>query len=221
MSSTTTTKISTFTSLTTEHQPEYTVAHLKYQSPLPEGESPWVSINSRNADGSPESNFKEELHQVKVHNIRTVKHEIGIDVTGFDMRPVYSKFAEDYRNFEDEDLIKKQYYPEVETAIKEATGGREVFIFDHTIRRRNPGVADDDPSRRQPVPRVHIDQTPFAAEQRVRRHMGDRAEDLLKKRVQLINVWRPIQHVAEDHPLGLCSYKSIDPERDLVAAKLI
>lgn len=219
MSSTTTTTKTT--QLRTQSQPKFTVAALKYYKPLATGEAPWVSINWRNADGSPESNFGEELQEMKIHNIRTTDVPIGIDVTGFDMREVHSKFSEDYRNFENDDLIKREYYPEVETAIKHATGGKEVFIFDHTIRRRNPGVADDDPSRRQPVPRVHIDQTPSAAQQRVRRHLGDRAEELLQKRFQLINFWRPIQHPAEDHPLAVCSYNSIDPKRDLVATKLI
>lgn len=215
------TSLSTTAGTHTGSQPESTTADLVYFKPIAAGETPWVSINSRNADGTPEANFGSETHEVRIHNIRTTKQPIGIDITGFDLRTVPSKFSEDYHNFENDDLIKKDYYPEVEAAIKEATGGREVFIFDHTIRRRNPGVADDDPSRRQPVPRVHIDQTLLAAENRVRRHLGDRAKELLKKRYQLINFWRPIQHPAEDFPLAVCDYKSINPERDLVPTMLI
>lgn len=188
---------------------------------MPNNEPTWISINSKE-DGTPDTNFNEELHETKIHNIRTTSKPFGIDVTGFDLRHLPSTFSRDYRNFEDDAKIKREYYPEVEAALKEITGGREVVIFDHTIRRRQSSkVADDDPSRRQPVPRVHIDQTPLAAEQRVRRHTGDRAEALLKKRYQLINFWRPIQHAAEDTPLALASYKTIVPERDLVATKLL
>lgn len=213
--------ITATTTAVSPQEPHFTVADLKYQVPLIAGETPWVSINSKNKDGTPESNFQEELHRIKIHNLRTTKIPIGIDVTGFDVRSVPSKFSEDYKNFENEHAIRTEYYKEVEEAMKAITGGTEVFIFDHTIRRRNPGVADDDPSRRQPVPRVHIDQTPNAAIARVRRHMGNRAEGLLKKRFQLINFWRPIQHPAEDHPLAVCNYASTDPQRDLVSTALV
>ena len=193
--------------------PDYssdTTAQLVFQAP--QSSPTWVNINSQNADGTPESNFKEETHTVKVRNIRTADKKFGIDITGFDVQHVPSKFAsEDWRNFFDEERIKNEYYPEIITAVKNATGAREVFIFDHTIRRRNPGVADDDPTRRQPVSRVHVDQTPKAVRQRVHRHLGDRADELLKGRVQLINVWRPIENPASDYPLALCDYNSLKP----------
>ncbi|CCG84136.1 protein of unknown function [Taphrina deformans PYCC 5710] len=197
--STTTTRPWTFTG----KQPDYTTAQL------------------HSKDGKRVSNFEEEPHQAKIHNIRTTTDPIGIDVTGFDVRTIPSAFSQDYRNFENDEKIKSEYYPEVIAALKEATGGREVFVFDHTIRRRAPGIADDDPSKRQPVALVHIDQTPLAAEKRVVRHLGDRADELLKKRYQLINVWRPIQHSAEDHPLAVASYTSIDAKRDLIPTKLV
>lgn len=222
MSTTTTTTATTTSSPWTfiGQQPEYTTAELIYANRPANDEAAWIDINS-SKDGKRISNFSEASHCTKIHNIRTTTDPIGIDVSGFDLKTLPSKFAQDYRNFEDDDKIKTEYYPEVVTALKEATGGREVYIFDHTVRRRNPGVPDDDPSKRQPVALVHIDQTPYAAEQRVRRHLGDRAESLLKKRYQLINVWRPIQNAAEDHPLAVASYKSIDAQRDLLPTKLV
>lgn len=41
---------------------------------------------------------------------------------------------------------------------------------------------------RGPVRRVHIDQSYKASEQRVEHHLPDEAEELLKKRFQIINV---------------------------------
>ena len=70
---------------------------------------------------------------------------------------------------------------------------KKVAIFDHTIRRRTPGSA------RSPVQLVHVDQTPRAAEARVRRHLPeDEVEELLKGRYKIINVWRPIENPASD-----------------------
>jgi len=63
-----------------------------------------------------------------------------------------------------------------------------VFIFDHTIRRAPSDVRDVGGTARGPARRVHIDQSYKASEGRVRHHLPDEADELLKKRFQLINV---------------------------------
>jgi len=113
-------------------------------------------------------------------------------------------------DFSDDERVEKEYYTEQAEVIKKLTGGNRVVFFDHTIRRRtdNPG---DSPNRRQPVYIVHVDQTPGAAEARVKRHLpSDLVEQLLSKRFQIINLWRPISHSALDNPLALCDWSSID-----------
>jgi hypothetical protein len=62
------------------------------------------------------------------------------------------------------------------------------------------------------VQQVHVDQTPGAAEVRVRRHLQDEAEELLKGRYQIINVWRPIENAASDTPLAVIDWRSTSPE---------
>jgi hypothetical protein len=59
---------------------------------------------------------------------------------------------------------------------------------------------------------------------RVHRHLPtEEASEILtsKRRFQVINLWRPISHPAWDHPLAMCDYRSVDPEKDLVASDLI
>lgn len=105
------------------------------------------------------------------------------------------------------------YYPEVEKLLLEnVPGAHKIVIFDHTIRRQGPGAA------RQPVNRAHVDQTAAAAAERVRIHVDDKdeAEELLKGRFRIINVWRPINGTVVSAPLALADVKSIVPERDLV-----
>lgn len=59
------------------------------------------------------------------------------------------------------------------------------MMFDHTIRL----IGGDRP----PVLRVHTDQTPSAAVGRVRAVLpSHEAEELLRGRVGIINVWRPL-----------------------------
>jgi hypothetical protein len=86
------------------------------------------------------------------------------------------------------------------------------------IRRRRPGVTNDTPQNRGPVSSVHVDQTTASAVARVRRHLPpeDVEELLLQGRFQIVNLWRPIHHIALDWPLALCDFNSIDRSRDLV-----
>ena len=90
------------------------------------------------------------------------------------------------------------------------------------IRRRRPGEIDDSPQKRQPVSQVHVDQTAAAARARVYRHVPDDADELVKHRYQIINLWRPINGItAWDWPLALCDYRSVDVKNDLVPTSLI
>ena len=68
---------------------------------------------------------------------------------------------------------------------------------------------------------VHVDQTQAAAVARVHRHLPEaEAPSLLAKRFQIINLWRPIHHVALDWPLALCDYRTVDRAHDLVPTTL-
>jgi hypothetical protein len=66
---------------------------------------------------------------------------------------------------------------------------------------------------------VHIDQSYSAALSRVPHHLPEEAEKLLKGRVQIINVWRPIKTVQRD-PLAVAEANSVKDE-SLVVTELI
>jgi hypothetical protein len=91
-------------------------------------------------------------------------------------------------DFYDEDEVRNVYYPEAERLIKAATGADRVFVFDHTVRKRVQGAADRDGGLRQPAARVDVDHTEKSGLQRVRDLVPDEAEELLKGRVQIINL---------------------------------
>ena len=73
---------------------------------------------------------------------------------------------------------------------------------------------------RQPATRVHVDHTARSGPQRVRDLMGEEAEELLKGRVQVINMWRPIRGPLRDAPLAVCDSRTVDP-KDLVPSDLV
>ncbi|KAF2763230.1 hypothetical protein EJ05DRAFT_472144 [Pseudovirgaria hyperparasitica] len=157
---------------------------------------PWGKV-----DG-PGRSFKLLDHERPVNNIRGRESEFTTENSGFEVltKPATEKL------FTNEEAVRTGYYAEVETLLKEHLPGvKKVVIFDHTIRRRTKDAP------RQPVQNVHVDQTPDAADTRVRRHCGDEAEELLKNRYSLINVWRPIENPASDFPLAVIDWRTTSP----------
>ncbi|KAF2664989.1 hypothetical protein BT63DRAFT_443298 [Microthyrium microscopicum] len=148
-----------------------------------------------------------------VHDITGEEEKYTLDSHGFQIYNHQSKEID----FLDDEKIKAEYYPETEQLLKDATGAVRIFIFDHTIRRPQKDAPAN--ALRGPVRRVHIDQSYTASESRVPHHLPDEADELLKKRFQIINVWRPIKTIYKD-PLGVADAHSV-PESDLVGAALI
>jgi hypothetical protein len=124
------------------------------------------------------------------------------------------------RDFWDDAQTLALGHPEVAEIVKAATGASRVVVFDHT-RRRQTGEIDRQPGvLRQPVARVHVDQTLRSGPQRLREIMGDEAGALLSRRAAIVNVWRPIAHVARDWPLAYADARSVDPT-DLLPVELV
>jgi len=167
--------------------------------------------------GEPRSNVVPEPHHLPIHNARALGGIVSLDSAGFALVTHQSRV----RDFYDEDQVKKIYYPEVEQILKGLTGANRVFIFDHTVRKRVEGAADRrDDGPRQPVGRVHVDHTAKSGPQRVRDLIPDEAEELLKGRVQVINLWRPIRGPLKDAPLAVCDARTVEAD-ELVPADLV
>jgi hypothetical protein len=73
---------------------------------------------------------------------------------------------------------------------------------------------------RQPATYVHVDHTAKSGPQRVRDLLGADAEELLRGRVQVINLWRPIRGPLRDAPLAVCDASTV-AAADLVPADLV
>ena len=167
--------------------------------------------------GQPRSNIVPEPHSLPIHDVRPISGTLSLDREGFAL----VRQASAVKDFYNDDEIKAVYYPEAERLIKAATGADRVFVFDHTVRKRVPGAADArDGGPRQPVARVHVDHTERSGPQRVRDLIPDEADELLKGRVQIINLWRPIKGPLLDSPLAVCDARTVKSD-DLVAADLV
>ena len=166
--------------------------------------------------GVPRTNTEHEAHAVKISDARPLAGQVSLDANGFSLIDHRSAV----KDFFDDEEVRRIYYPEIERIVKEATGAYRVHIFDHTTRRRVPDAEAQGNGPRQPVRRVHIDHTARSGPQRVRDLLPDEAEELLKGRVQVVNVWRPIKGPLLDSPLAVCDATSIRFE-DLVPSDLV
>ena len=159
-----------------------------------------------------------EPHTMQIRSLRPIMGELGLDVQGFAL--VEQRSA--VRDFWDDDEVRRVYYPEAERFLMEHTGASRVFIFDHLQRRRVPGTKDRSRGGpRQPATRVHVDHTARSGPQRVRDLLPDDADELLKGRVQVINMWRPIlDEPLRDAPLAVCDSRTV-ASGDLVPSDLV
>jgi len=164
--------------------------------------------------GVPRRSGKVAPHSVTVRNGRQVA-DLSLDTNGFVLVPHRSKV----RDFYESDEVKRTYYPEVEDLIKAVTGAERVFIFDHVVR--NPVLAARGKKDiREPRRIVHNDYSFKSAPRRVRDHLPEEAEALLRNRFAEINVWRAIKGPLQDAPLALCDARSIAPN-DAVPSDLV
>lgn len=183
-----------------------TQTRLTFYSPPADGSAPWNYVEQP-PEGSPQRNYGEDQHEVTVHDIRGREKDFDINTNGFG---VIQGVHSEEKDFNDDDHIKRVYYPEVEKLLLDnVPGAKRIFIFDHTVRRSDPNA------RRAPVNRAHIDQTTKSAFMRVDYHMGDEAEQLKKERVRLVNVWRPLNGPVVSSPLAFADSKSV-PDDDIV-----
>lgn len=167
--------------------------------------------------GVPPSNIVSEPHTVPIHDLRPVAGDVTLDRQGFALVTAPTEV----QDFGNDDEIRDVYYQEAERLLKQATGASRVYVFDHTVRRRAQGAVDRAPGApRQPVARVHVDHTDTSAPRRIRDFLGDDAEDLLRGRAQVINIWRPIRGPLEDAPLAVCDAGSVAPA-DLIPSDLV
>ena len=120
--------------------------------------------------------------------------------------------------FFDEDEVRRVYYPEMQALVKAETGAARVEVFDHTLRTADEELREARKIR-EVVRRVHNDYTEWSGPQRVRTFLPQEADDLLRRRFAVIQVWRPIRHPVETWPLAIADAQSISPESLVVTER--
>jgi hypothetical protein len=192
-------------------EPGYIEAELNYLRPG--GPRP-VNYTYPAPPGVLQQSGELEPRKARIHDARRLERAASLDRHGFELRTHRSAL----REFSDEAKIRAVYYPEAEALLRAATGAEKVVIFDHTLRDSAAARAE---GVREPVRRVHNDQTFVSGPRRVRDHLSaGEAEQRLRRRFAILNLWRPIGAPVQRWPLALCDARSIHPQ-DLVPTDLV
>ncbi len=144
---------------------------------------------------------------------RAVRGDFALDLQGFEFVDHATKMAD----FFDAAELKAVYYPEVEALIKQVSGAHRVHIFDHTLRSGDQAEAEQRLIR-EPVYAAHNDYTEWSGPQRVRDLLADEADELLKGRFAVIQVWRAINQPILKNPLAIADARSLEMG-DLIASE--
>ncbi|KAK0738668.1 hypothetical protein B0T18DRAFT_334096 [Schizothecium vesticola] len=192
-------------------------SHIYYLAPLPRyrTEKPYyVNFPVTNVPGVSQHNVCHERYGgIRMHDIRGREDEFSLDTQGFQLTRHSTSMTND--EFEIDHVIREKYYPEVISLLTRVLGAAQVLPFEHTHRFANPAVEGCGSDRkRKPLTAAHIDQTAGATAQRIRYHMGEQADELLKGRYQIVNVWRPLFGPLRDFPLCLGDFRTFDLDRD-------
>jgi hypothetical protein len=167
--------------------------------------------------GVPRNSGAVDARTVTIRDARRV-HGLALDVSGFETISHRSALT-DWASFQNSERVKAIDYPEVEAALKSHTGADKVVIFDHTLR--DSTVELGGAALREPVRRVHDDQTFESAPRRVARHLApDEAAWRLQRRFAIVNFWRPVGGRVLRTPLAVCDARSIELS-DLIPSDLV
>ncbi len=154
-----------------------------------------------------------EKRKVRITPVREEAAYFSLDREGFR----FIRHETKVRDFYDEAEVRSVYYREMEELVKRETGCTRVIVFDHTRRAGDEGTREA-LKIRGPVQTVHNDYTEWSGPQRLRDIVPDEAEELLKHRLQVVQVWRATKGPILSDPLAICDARSMEPQ-DFVAAE--
>ncbi|HEY7743762.1 MAG TPA: CmcJ/NvfI family oxidoreductase [Burkholderiales bacterium] len=155
-----------------------------------------------------------ELRPMRIRDGRALAGKLSLEKNGF----VLVEHKTRVTDFFDPEQLKAIYYPEVERLIQAVSGASRVVLFDHTLRSGDEGERE---ARlvREPVLSAHNDYTEWSGPQRVRDMLPDEAEQLLRGRFAIIQVWRAINQPIQSNPLAIADAQSVAFEDFLLAER--
>ena len=148
-----------------------------------------------------------EPRMVTIRDARPLAARLTLDTEGF----AFAEQVTHVTDFNDDAQLASVYTPEIEQLVAAVAGAREAVVFDHTRRSTDPSHREKYGSR-DPVPAPHSDYDDSSARQRMRDKFGAGADERLRGRFAIVNVWRSMSGPIEQWPLTVCDSRTIDED---------
>jgi hypothetical protein len=177
-------------------------ALLNYSVDTGEKPASYGGISSAAADKKRTGKYQE--HKMPIYDGRAVADQLSLEKEGF----ILVRHETQVKDFYDETEVRSIYYPEIEKLVKETTDAKRVLVLDHTLRSADSAMREAKQIS-GPVRNAHNDYTEWSGPQRVRDLLPDEAEELLKGRFAVVQVWRPIRNPVQREPLAIADARSI------------
>lgn len=191
--------------------------HATLEYLLPTGERPFHYMYPPPSD-MPWQNAPAVRKTVAINDARAARTSLSIDREGFELRDAPTAV----HDFRDKAEVLAVYYPEVAQLALAVTGASRAFVFDHLVRKREPGQPGAFGRREGQRPgaagRVHVDFTLASARRRLVAELGA-VQAATVARYSIVNLWRSIRHPVLDAPLAVCDARTVE-RRDLVASDI-
>jgi hypothetical protein len=155
---------------------------------------------------------KPDPRRVTIRNGRP--HAFTLEHNGFHFVRHDTRVADFYNEAD----VRSVYYAEMEALVKAESGASRVVVFDHTLRTADDAMRAERKIR-EVVPRVHNDYTEWSGPQRVRDLLPDEADELLRRRFAIVQVWRPIRHPVETFPLAICDARTLSADNLVISER--
>jgi len=156
---------------------------------------------------------------VTIREGRSLADAPALDREGFQLCSAPSAMA----SFAERDAIQRVYYGEMEELARAVTGADRAIVFDHLVRRRDPGTLAPfgarDGRRPSTATRVHCDFTPSSARRRLAIELDAHGIRSVGRHA-IVNLWRTTRLPVLDAPLAVCDARTVQPG-DLVAADIV
>ena len=185
-----------------DDSPPVLEALLNYSVDTWEKPASYGGISSNEADKKRTGKYQE--HMMGIFDGRAVADKLSLEREGF----IFVHHDTKVKDFYDEVEVRSVYYPEIEQLVKETSGAKRVLVFDHTLRSADSAMREAKQIS-GPVRNAHNDYTEWSGPQRVRDLLPNEADELLKRRFAVVQVWRPIRNPVQREPLAIADARSI------------
>ena len=156
-----------------------------------------------------------------IYNARKLDDSFSVDAEGFLLINAPTQLTD----FTDAEQIRHLYYEEAKEIALQVTGGKQAFVFDHLVRRRERDRAPLTFGKRSADGlaaangRIHNDYSEASGLKRLDMVLPDSTITARIQRYSIVNIWRSIKGPVLDTPLAVCDARSVSPA-DLVCSEV-